>query len=141
MIRTRPAKMTELGFLQAKHASVAQAKGHEQLDLSKSVVFVAEDDRDGLTCGLIAARMVWQVEPLILFPEFERTSPKAAMKRATYSLARAIEQYIGDPVRNATPVKFFFAVIENRNPRMQDLARHIGWQQVYPGCKIFGKDV
>ena len=141
MIRTRAARLDELRFLQAKHTLLAEEKHHEKLDLAKSVVLVAEDNDDSLTCGLIAARMVWQVEPLVLFPEFERTSSKMAKKRATYLLARAVESFIADPASNPTPVKFFFSVIENRNPRMQDLARHIGWQQVYPGCKIFGKDV
>lgn len=141
MIRTRPARLEELPFLQAKQLEAAEARGFERLDLSRSVVHLAEDTVDGMRCGLIAKRLVWQVEPLILFPEFERTSTKMAAKRVTYLLARAAENFIADPTQNSTPVKFFFAVIENRNPRMQDLAMHIGWQRIYPGCKVFGRDV
>jgi len=140
MIRTRPARLEELPFLQATHSQVAEQRGFEQLDLSKSVVIVAEDTTDGMRCGLLAARLIWQFEPLVLFPPFERTSTGMAKKRATYLLARAGEAYIADPSLNCTPIRSFFAVIQNSNPRMQNLAEHIGWQRVYPKCKIFGKD-
>lgn len=133
----RPAEVGELSFLQAKLAQREQ-DGFEQLDLRKSVVLVAEDDE--LRAGLVSARLMWQVEPLILFPEFERTSLPIARKKATYLLARHIEDYIADRARNRTGLHSFFAFIEDRNPRMQGLARHIGWMPVYRKGKFFGKD-
>lgn len=141
MIRVRPARMNELAFLQAKHSQVATARGYEQLDLSKSVVFIAEDDVDGMRCGMLAARLVWQLEPLILFPEFERTSSPMSKRRATYALARAFEKYLGDPTQNRTGLRFFFAVIENVNQRMQHAAENFGWRWIYRKTKVFGKDV
>jgi hypothetical protein len=130
----RPAKLNELNFLQAKLSDRAK-DGYEQFPLETAVVHVAED-YDGLLAGMVCARLrqspltlarMWMVEPLILFPEFLRTSPLHSQRKATYMLAKAAESCIADRTRNTTGVHSFFVHIEKKNKPMHGLARHIGW--------------
>jgi hypothetical protein len=137
VIEIRPAREIDLPLLQMKLAERA-AEGYEQLDLRRSIVHIAE--AEGIESGFVSARLTWQIEPLTLFKDFERNAPPAALRRATYMLARAAEGWIADRARNSTGLHSFFAVIENRNKRMQELAEHIGWAPVYRKCRFFGKD-
>lgn len=131
----RPAQFEEIPFLHGKLAQ-REKDGYEQFPLWTSMVFVAEDS-DGLRAGMVCMRirqspatlaLMWQVEPLLLFPEFIRTSPLHSQRKATYLLAKAAESYIADRTRNTTGVHSFFVHIENKNKPMHGLARHIGWR-------------
>lgn len=142
---TRLAKHDEIPFLQAKLAN-RMVDGYEQFRLEFAVVLVAEDF-DGLLAGMICARLrsspisqgrMWHIEPLILFPEFVRTSPRQSQRKATYLLAKAAEDYITDKARNTTGVHSFFVFIETKNKPMHGLARHIGWMPVKG--KLYAKE-
>lgn len=134
---TRAATLAEVPFLTAQLQNRAK-DNYEQFDLRQSIVHVAEDT-DGLLAGMVCARIrpgplnmvaCWHVEPLILFPEFVRTSPTHSRKKATYLLARAAESWIADRTRNTTGVQAFFVYIETKNKPMHGLAKHIGWKPV-----------
>lgn len=139
----RPARAEELSFLQGK---LAQYRDYEQFSLTTAIVHVAED-YDRLRAGMVCARLrlspirmepCWQIEPLILFPEFIRTSPRHAQRKATYLLAKAAEDWITDGSRNTTGVRSFFVYIPNRNKPMHGLAKHIGWTPVKG--KLYAKE-
>jgi hypothetical protein len=144
-VKTRPAQLREICFLQWKLAQ-RQKDGYEQFPLITAIVFVAEDI-DGLLAGMVCMRIrqspmtlapMWQVEPLLLFPEFVRTSPAHSQRKATYLLAKAAESYIADRTRNTTGVHSFFVHIETKNKRMHGLARHIGWRPLK--CRFYAKE-
>ncbi len=105
MMRVRPARDLEVAYLQGRLASAPI----DQVDLKKSIVFVAEED--GLTVGFIAAHLVWRVEPLMLFPEFKREAPQAMQRRATLLLGREIDRYIRDPVATSNRIHEYFAFV------------------------------
>jgi hypothetical protein len=141
----RDAQFNEIPFLQAKLAR-KEKEGYEQFPLSTAIVLVAEDG-DGLRAGMVCLRIrqspvnlapMWQVEPLILFSEFIRTSPLHSQRKATYLLARAAESYIADRSRNTTGVHSFFVHVMKKNKAMHRLARHIGWSE--PKWKIYAKE-
>lgn len=141
----RPARAEELSFLQGKLAQ-REKDNYEQFPLSQSIVHVAED-YDGLRAGMVCMRLrpspvsmapCWHIEPLILFPEFVRASPRHAQRRATYLLAKAAEAWIADDSRNSTGVKLFFVFIETKNKPMHGLAKHIGWPTVKG--KLYAKE-
>lgn len=141
----RNAKAEELSFLQGKLLQ-RQGDGYEQFPLSQSIVFVAEDFdhlRAGMVClrlrsGPVTSAPMWLVEPLILFPEFIKTSPSHSQRKATYLLAKAAEAYITDRTRNTTGVHWLYAYIEDQNERMHGLAEAIGWVPI-PG-KLYAKE-
>lgn len=141
----RDAEAEELSFLQGKLAQRAK-DNYEQFPLSQAIVFVAEDF-DHLRAGMVCLRLrpspissapMWHVEPLLLFPEFVRTSPLHSQRKATYLLAKAAEAYIADRTRNTTGVRAFFVYIEDKNERMHGLAQSIGWMPI-PG-KLYAKE-
>lgn len=134
----RAAKPDEMAFLQAKLGDRAK-DGYQQFDLETAVVLVAED-YDAMLAGMVCLRLrqgpvraerCWQIEPLILFPQFIRHSPRQSQRKATYMLAKAAEEWIADPWRNTSGVRCFYCFIENKNIRMHGLAEHIGWQPVH----------
>jgi hypothetical protein len=141
----RSVQFDEVPFLQAKLAQ-REKDGYEQFPLTSAIVLVAEDG-DGLRAGMVCMRIrsspvnlvpMWQIEPLILFPEFVRTSLRQSQRKATYLLAKAAEGYIADRTRNTTGVHAFFVSIETKNKPMHRLARHIGWKP--PKWKIYAKE-
>jgi hypothetical protein len=141
----RDAKAEELSFLQGKLAQRAK-DAYEQFPLATAIVLVAEDF-DGLRAGMVCMRLrlsaisgapQWHIEPLILFPEFIKTSPLHSQRKATYLLAKAAEAYIADRTRNTTGVHTLFAYIEDKNERMHGLAQSIGWMPI-PG-KLYAKE-
>lgn len=141
----RAARAKELSFLQGKLAQRGK-DGYEQFPLSQSIVHVAED-YDGLRAGMVCARLrqspismapCWHIEPLILFPEFVRASPRHSQRKATYLLAKAAEDWITDSTRNTTGVQAFFVYIETKNKPMHKLAKHIGWMPIKG--KLYAKE-
>lgn len=109
---------------------------YEQQDLSKTITKVAEYGNEII--GLSAARLVWQVEPVLLAPRFRKLAPQFAQRKATYLLIRELDSYIGDRERNATGLHSYFCAIPGQ--RMQELALSFGMMPVYRSCKFFGRD-
>ena len=128
--RVRPARSEELAYLQAKLRE--EQPLWEQVNLFESKVLVAE--YQGRIVGFGAARLVFQIEPILLFQEFKENAPPFAHRRATLSLMRALDQWIHSP-DNVTGVRTFFCFIVDRV--MRKLAAHYGMVRVFTGGKFF----
>lgn len=109
----------------------------EIVDLPKMIVYVAE--YDAKIIGFGAARLMWQVEPIYLTPEFIQFAPHFARQKATLGLIRAIEGWIADRARNTTGIYSYFCFIKRRV--MQQLAEAYGMWRIYTGGRFYGRDV
>src|SRR5690349_5743677 len=105
----RPANYEDIPYLQAKLKT--ETPTWEQVDLTKAIVFAAE--YGGEIVGFTSARLVWQIEPVMLFKRFRRRAPRHARAKATLLLTRAIDGWIGDRSRNTTGIYFYFCHIMN----------------------------
>ncbi len=135
-VTERDAVLSELPYLQEKLKE--QSHYFEQHDLSQCIVKVVE--YDGQIVGFAAARLVFQVEPVMLFPEF-REAPHFAQQRATLLLIRGIDAWVMDTQRNLSGITTYFCFILSR--RMQKLAAAFGMLRCYwnRGGKIYGKNM
>lgn len=131
---TRPAQVGEVEYLQAR---LAEDPTFERVDLTKSIVYVAE--YDGLVVGFGAARLVFQVEPLFLFPEFKKHAPRFAVKRATLRLIQELDEWIFDPERNKSGIRQYFCFILDKT--MQKLALAFRMLPAYTGGAFFGRRI
>jgi hypothetical protein len=114
VVTTRPAKATEVAYLQGRLASTKI----DPVDLSKSFVYIVEVD--DYPAGFVAAHLAWRVEPLFLFPEFQRRAPMHLQRRATLALGREIEAHIRG---GCADLQKYFAFM--REP-FAKLAEHFG---------------
>lgn len=101
----RPATKLELSYLQGRLASTDR----EQVELAKSIVYVVIEE--SVILGFVAGQLTWRVEPLMVFPEFQRKAPPAAQKRAAYLLGKAIDDYIMTSPENRTGIRRYFATL------------------------------
>jgi len=102
----------------------------EEYDLSQAIVFIAEEG--GKTMGFLAARMVWQIEPLLVRQDIQTI--KAS--RAALLLYRAFEGWLKGP-QNTTGVRWFFAV--TRSEAVKGWARRLGWLRIYRDAATYVK--
>jgi hypothetical protein len=133
-VTVRPARPEDLPELQRR--LLEQRGAYEQQDLRKTILYVAE--YDGKIVGFSAARMIWQIEPLLLTPEFKKKAPHFARQKATYLLIRELDRWIADRQRNLTGIHWYFCSIVGKT--MQQLAVSFGMLRVYPKSKFFGRD-
>jgi hypothetical protein len=126
MIEARLATLEEIpGLLERIKES-----GGVFVDLYRTPCWVAVDDGD--IVGLLAATPVFQLEPLLIFPDFKS---KALRRRACYSLYRAAAQWLASD--NGSNVRWAFAVTRSR--AVLGWAKKMGWFQQYKGAKMFIK--
>lgn len=104
-------------------------------ELEKRILFVIK--HNGVVSGCVAARLVWQIEPLYLTPEFQRTASPVTIQRAVFKLARSIIGWLGGP-ENRTGIRWTFAYIERK--AMQKVTEEYGFTPVYRKGKFFAKD-
>ena len=98
---------------------------HEVVSLEHC--WVAE--RDGQLLGVLPARLVWQLEPLVVFPEVTNTLTRSRAALGMYIVA---ENWI-----RQQPVHWFFAVTRSR--AVQNWAGRLGWWRMYRGAQTFTK--
>jgi hypothetical protein len=122
----RTARVDELEYLKGRIVG-------EQVDLNATPVWVAEED--GEIKGLIALRLVWQIEPLQVFEEVQNKSKRRRISRELY---RAAASWLSDKDRNATGVYRAFAV--TRDAAVLRWAKALGWLEQYVGAKLFIKE-
>ncbi len=127
LITVRPARRGELDALYAE----LRSGDHEQVALERSIVYVAEDD-EGLA-GMAAARMTWQVEPLLVF---DRVASRGARRRAARLLGGAMDEYLRV---QATGLGGYYGFI--RDKTFGKIVEHFGLRRVYHGCKVFWREV
>jgi len=133
-VTIRPATPEDIPYLQKR---LSETPRTTQVELERAIVFVCE--YGGEIVGFTAARMMWQIEPVMLFPEFIRTAPHFARQKATYRLISAIDRWLADPTKNTTGIYMYFCFITNRV--MQKLAVSFGMMRTYTGGKFFGRDL
>lgn len=102
------------------------------VDMHRTPVWVAVDD--GKIVGLLAAELIWQFEPLLMFPEVKS---KAVRRRACYRLYRAAESWMQDPTRNRTGIYKAFAI--TRMFAVRGWARKEGWLHQFKRAPLFIK--
>ena len=133
-VTVRPARIEEIP--QLREFLREQADYFEQNDISQSIVFLAEYGDE--IVGFCAARLQWQIEPLLLTRKFQQHGPHFAQAKATYLLIREIDRWLGDRAKNQTGIYYYFCHI--RDKTMQKLAVSFGMTRVYFG-KFFGKEL
>lgn len=133
-VTIRPANKEDLPYLDQR---LREQSYFERVDVTKMVVFIAE--YDGKIVGFTAARLVWQVEPLMLFDEFVNYAPHFARQKATFGLIRAIDAWLADRNRNTTGIYTYFCFVKRRI--MQQLAEAFGMLHIYRGGRFYGRDV
>lgn len=133
-VTVRPAVPADLPRLQA--LLYEQRREFEQQDLRQSITYVAE--YGGEIVGFCSARLVMQVEPLLLAPLFKKRAPRFAQAKATLGLIREVDGWIADRERNKSGIHWYFCTITGRT--MQKLAMSFGMIRVYAKSKFFGRD-
>ncbi|SRR6266851_7758372 len=121
----RTARVDELDYLSSRIEG-------EKVELSGNPVWVAE--KDGKIIGFIAARLVWQVEPMTVFPEIKN---KMTRRRVTRELYWAASSWLGNRDLNGTGVHLALGV--TRNIAVLQWAKAMGWFRTYRGAALFIK--
>lgn len=134
-VTVRAAKLEDIPKLQM--FLFEQRRDFEQQDLTRSIIFIAE--YEGEIVGFSAARLIWQVEPLLLARDFKRYASTHSQKRATYLLIRELDAWLADRAKNVSGIYSYFCSIADRT--MQKLALSFGMLRVYRNSKFFGKDL
>jgi hypothetical protein len=125
-VEIREARAAEIPWLKTK----LEESGGELVDLEAARVFVAVED--GALLGMFALRMVWQGEPLLIFPECENRIKRS---RAGYLLFRAACEWLRD--RNRTGIGWFFAI--TRSEAVKAWAPRLGLLEQYVGATTLTK--
>lgn len=146
MVTHRPATKEELPYLQKRideshhekvrlYIEVVQEDGSKKIE-PLCMCWVSEED--GQIIGLLPLRLIWQAEPLFIFPEVDKRK-KNTHRRVALGLPRIMEEWIADRVRNQTGIYSFFFVSKNR--LWMKLAESFGCLRIYKGCATYGKDL
>lgn len=144
MVTHRPATLEELPYLQQRineshHEKVRLYAEVPQEDGSTKIVplvmcWVSEEN--GKISGMLPLRLIWQAEPLFIFPEVKNTQTK---RRIALGLPRIMEEWLGDRSKNQTGIYSYFFVTKTR--LWAKLAAHFGALRIYKGCMTFGRDL
>lgn len=124
----RQARADEILYLKQR---LEESDG-EIVDLDKARTWIAIDK--GQIVGMLPLRMVWQAEPLLIFPECQN---KITRSRATYGLFAAMQRWLGDRTQNKTGVHWFFGI--TRSQAVIDWSKRIGLHRIYEGAAMFVK--
>lgn len=127
-VEVRQARADEIPYLRKRLAE----SSHEEIALDRARAWIAV--KDGAIVGVLCARMVWQMEPLYLFPECEN---KITRSRAMFRLYQIAESWIGDRTRNLTGIHWFFGI--TRSKEVLKWADRIGYRRVYEGAAMLVK--
>ena len=139
----RPATLDELPYLQQRidesqnekvKLYVEVEEGDKKKIVPLSMVWVTE--KDGQITGMINLRMIWQAEPLYVFPEVK---DKNERRRIAIQLPRAMEAWLKDRTKNKTGIYSYFFVTMSRT--WAKLAIHFGCTRIYSRHITLGKDL
>ena len=128
MITARLAKLEEIPELLQR----IKDSGGVFVDLYRTPCWVAVDD--GKIVGLLGAELVWQFEPMLMFPEVKS---KAVRRRACYRLYREAESWMQDPTKNITGIYRAFAI--TRMVAVRGWAKKMGWLHQFKRAPMFIK--
>jgi hypothetical protein len=107
--------------------------GSEFIDLNKTPSWVATDD-DGTILSVLPARLVWNLEPLLIFPE---VTNKLTASRAALGMFRVAEAWLRDSSKNRTGITWYF--IKTRSEAVKDWAQRLGWFEQWRDATFFIK--
>lgn len=130
MIVYRLPNLNEIPYL---HKRLKEASS-EPIDLYKTPSWIAEDDETGKILGVLPARLVWNLEPLLIFPEVDN---KITASRAALGLFKAAEAWLHDPTKNNTGIYWYF--IKTRSQNVINWASRLGWFRQWQGCHFYIK--
>ena len=108
--------------------------GQEQVSLTSCLCWVAESD-SGELVGMLPIRMVWQAEPLLVFPNVKQFMTR---RRVARYLGRAVCDWIADRSKNLTGIYSLFAV--TRGNAQARWFEKFKFSRIYTDCQIFAKD-
>lgn len=128
MVTVRHVVLEDIPWLTEK----LKACDSEELELHRMPCWIAEED--GIPIGILGARMVWQLQPLLIFPEAKN---KITRSRACYRLYEAAVAWLGNRELNGSGVHWFFAV--TRSKGVKAWAKRLGWFRQYKGTAFFIK--
>jgi hypothetical protein len=126
-VEIRQARADEIPYLRER---LKETEG-EQIDLDTARVWVAVEGKQIL--GMLSARLVWQAEPLIIFPEVNNTMTR---RRAGLGMYRAFEKWLPS-IENRTGIRWFFAI--TRSKAVMGWADRLGWFRQYKGAATYLK--
>lgn len=104
--------------------------GGEEIDLDLARCWVAVEG--GRIVGMLPVRLMWQMEPLLLFE-----GSKTQRSKAGLLMYRAACEWLADRGQNRTGIHWFFAV--TRSERVKKWAERLGWFRQYRGSAMFIK--
>lgn len=126
MIEARLATVDEIPELLER----IKESGGVFVDLYRTPVWVAVED--GVILGLLAAELIWQFEPMLVWGK-----SKATRRRACYRLYRAAEDWMCDGNRNITGIYKAFAI--TRMVAVRGWAKKMGWLHQFHRAPLFIK--
>ncbi|MCU1247095.1 MAG: hypothetical protein JWQ49_124 [Edaphobacter sp.] len=107
--------------------------GSEFIDLHTTPAWVATD-HSGNIIGVLPARLVWNLEPLLIFPEVKN---KITASRAAVGLFKAAEAWLSDPKKNVTGITWYF--VKTRSEAVKGWAKRLGWFEQWVGATSYIK--
>jgi hypothetical protein len=128
MQTARAARPEDLAYLAAR----LRESGGEQIDLQRTPCWVVEEH--GEILGLLPIRLVWQFEPLLVFPEVKL---QASRRRACMLLYAAAEAWIADRSLNQSGIYWAFAI--TRRVAVRSWAKAMGWRPQYRRAPMYIK--
>jgi hypothetical protein len=124
----RQALACEIPFLKEK---LSESKG-EQIDLDSARVWVAVED--GKIIGMLPLRLIWQAEPLLIFPEINE---RMTRRRAALMLYRESMKWLGNRSLNRSGIYWLFGI--TRSLAVMRWLEKLGWLRQYRGAATYVK--
>jgi len=107
--------------------------GSEFIDLNKAPAWVSVDE-EGTILGILSTRLVWNIEPVLIFPEVKN---KMTRRRAFRGMFKAAESWLSDRTRNTTGIHWYF--IKTRSAAVKKWAVRCGLFRQWKGAAVFIK--
>jgi hypothetical protein len=130
---TRAAKPEDIPYLLER----LKESGGETIDLWKTPAWIVEEpgvDGTPQILGLLAIRLVWQMEPMYVFPEVKN---KASRRRACALLYNAAEDWLRNRELNGSGIYWAFAIL--RKVGVRSWAKAMGWRHQYKRAPMYIK--
>src|SRR5260370_14168175 len=125
----RPVHPNDIPYLQHRMKEL----GSEFIDLNATPAWVATD-HSGNILGVLPARLVWNLEPILIFPEVKN---KLTASRAALGMFKAAEAWLSDPNKNTTGITWYF--IKTRSAAVKQWASRLGWHRQWKNAAFFIK--
>ena len=126
----RPATVQDIPILEAR----LKDSGEERVSLTAGLCWVAENEQ-GELLGMLPIRLVWQAEPMMVFPMVEQPMTR---RRVGRELGRAAFEWIADRATNRTGIYSVFMV--TRGFKQAKWYEKLKFLRIYQDCMIFGRD-